>query len=145
MNMVVAAYLESLGVKQSISLVNNAAFATIATKLGVDVSVALRDVIVDSIMSHMRGKAVKEIHTIANSEFEIIECEISNSSKITGKMVKEIAEPGKFLVLLDRHSGKDDYEIVVGDTTFSTGDHLVLIVQSEEAARVLELFGNVSE
>lgn len=145
MNMVVAAYLESLGVKQSISLVNNAAFAEIATKLGVDVSIAIRDVIVDSIMSHMRGKSVKEIHTVANSEYEIIECEISNSSKVSGKMVKEIAEPGKFLVLLDRHAGKDDYDIVVGDTVFATGDHLVLIVQSEDAARVLELFGNVSE
>lgn len=145
MNMVVAAYLESLGVKQSISLVNNAAFATIATKLGVDVSVALRDVIVDSIMSHMRGKSVKEIHTIANSEYEIIECEIGSSSKVSGMMMKEIAEPGKFLVLLDRHAGKEDYDIVVGDTIFATGDHLVLIVQSEEAAKVLELFGNVSE
>lgn len=145
MNMIAAAYLESLGVKQSISLVNSSAFATIAAKLGVDVSVALRDVIVDSIMSHMRGKSVKEIHTIANSQYEIIECEISNSSKVSGKTMKEIAEPGKFLVLLDRHAGKDEYDIVVGDTVFATGDHLVLIAPSEEANKVLELFGNVSE
>ena len=145
LNMVVAAYLESLGVKQSISLVKDSAFSAIATKLGVDVSIALRDVIVDSIMSHMRGKSVKEVHTISNSDFEIIECELNNASKVTGKMMKEIAEPGKYLVLLDRHAGKEDYEIVVGDTVFATGDHLVLIVHSEEAAKVLEAFGNVSE
>ena len=145
MNMVVAAYLESLGVKQSVSLVKDSAFSAIAAKLGVDVSVALRDVVVDSIMSHMRGKSVKEIHTIANSNFEIIECELSTASKVTGKSMKEIAEPGKYFVLLDRHSGKDEYEIVVGDTVFAIGDHLVLIVKSEEAAEVLEEFGNVIE
>ena len=145
MNMVVAAYLESLGVKQSVSLVKDSAFSAIATKLGVDVSIALRDVVVDSIMSHMRGKSVKEIHTIANSNFEIIECELSTASKVTGKTMKEIAEPGKYFVLLDRHSGKDEYEIVVGDTVFATGDHLVLIVKSEEAAEVLEEFGNIIE
>ena len=143
--MVVAAYLESLGVKQSISLVNNSAFADIATKLGVDVSIALRDVIVDSIMSHMRGNAVKEIHTLTNGEYEIIECEVTGKSEALGKMLKEIAEPGKFLVLLDRHVGNEEYDIATGNTVFQSGDHLVLIVDTEESRRILELFGNVNE
>lgn len=145
LNMVVAAYLESLGVKQSISLVNNSAFADIATKLGIDVSIALRDVIVDSIMSHMRGNAVKEIHTLTNGEYEIIECEVTDNSKTLGKMLKDIAEPGKFLVLLDRHVGNAEYDIATGNTVFQTGDHLVLIVDTEESRRILELFGNVNE
>ncbi|MEE1213000.1 MAG: NAD-binding protein [Treponema sp.] len=145
LNMVVAAYLESLGVKQSISLVNSSAFADIATKLGVDVSIALRDVIVDSIMSHMRGNAVKEVHTITNGDFEIIECEVKENSSVIGKMLKDIAEPGKYLVLLDRHSGAEEYEIAGGNTIFAAGDHLVLITDSEESRRILGLFGNVNE
>ncbi len=145
LNMVLAAYLESLGVKQSISLVNSAAFADIATKLGVDVSIALRDVIVDSIMSHMRGNAVKEIHTISNGEFEIIECEVKAGSTVLGQALKDVAEPGKYLVLLDRHSGAQEYEIAGGNTIFASGDHLVLITVAEESRRILELFGNVSE
>ena len=145
LNMVLAAYLESLGVKQSISLVNSSAFASIAEKLGVDVTVALRDVIVDSIMSHMRGKAVKEIHTITNGELEIIECEISDASKVKGKKMKDLADPGKFLVLLDKTAGHTEYDIVNGETVFHTGDHLVLIAQAEYSSKVLEFFGNVSE
>ncbi len=145
LNMVLAAYLESLGVKQSISLVNSSAFASIAEKLGVDVTVALRDVIVDSIMSHMRGKAVKEIHTITNGDLEIIECEISDASKVKGKKMKELADPGKFLVLLVKNNSKKEYEIVNGETLFSTGDHLVLIALAEHSSKVLEFFGNESE
>ena len=145
LNMVLAAYLESLGVKQSISLVTSSAFAGIAEKLGVDVTVALRDVVVDSIMSHLRGKSVKEIHTVTNGELEIIECELPVNSPVSGKKIKELSDPGKYLVLLDRHSGNQEYEIANGETVVLTGDHLVLISVSDYSNKILEFFGNTAE
>ena len=145
LNMVLAAYLESLGVKQSISLVTSSAFAKIAEKLGIDVTVALRDVVVDSIMSHLRGKSVKEIHTVTNGDLEIIECVLPNESPVNGKKVKELSDPGKYLVLLDKHSGNEDYEIANGETVVSIGDHLVLISQADYSKKILEFFGNNRE
>lgn len=142
MNMVLAAYLESLGVKQTISLVASSAFASIAQKLGVDVPIPLRDVIVDSIMSHMRGNAVKEIHTITNGELEIIECIINEDSKVINKSIKDISTSENFLVLLNKHTESDDYEIANGNTIFLQGDHLVLITQADYSQKVLEFFGN---
>ena len=112
--MVMAAYLESMGVAASISLVSTSTLVPIAIKLGVDVAVPLEDVIVDSIMSHLRGNAVKEVHTISNSELEIIECVIPKDSKIIGKTVKDIADSSKFLVLLVKRSETDEYEIAGG-------------------------------
>lgn len=138
MNMVLAAYLEGLGVKQTISLVTSSAFAGIATKLGVDVPVALRDAVVDSIMSHLRGKSVKEIHTV--SDLEIAECEISLNSKMNGKLLKDISDPGKYLVLLSKKAGETSYQIAGGNTQISTGDHIVLISQGEESKSMIELF-----
>lgn len=145
LNMVLSAYLESLGVKQTISLVTSAAFAVIAQKLGVDVTVALRDVVVDSIMSHMRGNTVKEIHTVTNGNLEIIECILPSDAKVNGKKIRELSEPGKYLVLLDKHPGSDEYEIANGETQVSTGDHLVLISHADETRRVLEIFGGGTE
>lgn len=145
MNMVLAAYLESLGVKQSIGLVTSTAFATIAQKLGVDVAIALRDVVVDSIMSHLRGNSVKEVHTVSNGDLEIIECVLQSESKASGKKVKELSAPGKYLVLLDKHPDADEYEIANGETVVSTGDHLVLIALAEESRGILEFFGNSEE
>lgn len=140
MNMVLAAYLESLGVGQSISLVSSAAFAQIATKLGVDVPVPLRDAVVDSIMSHLRGKSVKEIHTVTNGELEVIECEINSTSKVNGKSLREIANPGTFLVLMDKKSGLDTYNLVDGNTIIYAGDHVVLITEAENSKKVLSYF-----
>lgn len=145
LNMILAAYLESLGVRQSISLVHSSAFASISKNLGIDVTIALRDVVVDSIMSHMRGTAVKEIHTITNGELEIVECVIPSDSKIIGKKLKEISNQGKFLALLDKHPGKEEYEIVSGETIVCVGDHLVLISAADDTRRILEMFGNSSD
>lgn len=141
MNMVLAAYLESLGVKQTVSLVASSAFGEIAQKLGIDVPVPLRDAVVDSIMSHLRGKSVKEIHTVTNGQLEIAECVISTKSKADGKTLKEIANPGSFLVLMSKRSGNDEYQIVNGNTKLSSGDHVVLIANAEDNKKVLSLFG----
>ena len=142
MNMVLAAYLESLGVGQSIALVSSAAFASIAEKLGVDVSVPLRDSVVDSIMSHLRGKSVKEIHTVTNGHLEIVECEVSSASKACGKALKEIANPGSYLVLMSRKVGSEGYQIANGNTVFSAGDHIVLITKADGSKKVLSFFGS---
>ena len=142
MNMVLAAYLESLGVKQTISLVGSSAFAEISRKLGIDVPVPLRDAVVDSIMSHLRGKSVKEIHTVTNGQLEIVECEVVSDSKASGKMLKEIANSGSFLVLLDKKSGTDQYQIVNGNTRITAGDHIVLITIAEDSKKVLAFFGS---
>ena len=138
MNMILAAYLEGLGVKQSISLVTSSEFGVIAAKLGVDVPVPLRDAVVDSIMSHLRGKAVKEIHTV--SDLEIAECEISAKSKMCGKALKDISAQGKYLVLLSKSRGEEKYEIAGGNTQINAGDHIVLITIGDSSKKILEIF-----
>jgi trk system potassium uptake protein TrkA len=141
LNMILAAYLESLGVGQSVGLVRSHDFVEISEKhLGVDVAIPLRDSVVDSIMSHLRGKSVKEIHTVTTGELEIVECEVSSDSKVTGKTLREISDPGSYLVLLDRKLGTTGYSIPGGDTQITAGDHVVLITKSENSKKILSYF-----
>ncbi|MBQ9494327.1 MAG: Trk system potassium transporter TrkA [Treponema sp.] len=141
MNMVLAAFLESLGVGQSVSLVTSSAFSSIARKLGVDVSVPLRDAVVDSIVSHLRGKSVKEVHTITTGDLEIIECALPADSKAINKTLKDVSNPGVFLVLLLKKHDSSAYEIPVGDTVLNAGDHVVLITLAEENGKIVSFFG----
>ncbi|MBB5217809.1 potassium transporter TrkA [Treponema rectale] len=139
MNMVICAYLESLGVEKSIALVSHSGFIPITRKLGVEVAVPLRDTVVDSIMSHLRGKSVTGIHTICNGELEIVECDLNSKSSVNGKTLKDVAMPGEYLMLLVKKNGSEMYELPHGDTVFAAGDHLVLAVKSGNK-RVLEKF-----
>lgn len=142
MNMVLASYLESLGVGQTVSLVESSAFASIAKKLGVDVPVALRDTVVDSIMSHLRGDSVKEIHTVTTGDLEIIECEIPEDSKAIGKTLRESSDPGVFLVLMIKKSDSNSFVIPAADYVFNKDDHVILITLAEKNSKVLSYFGN---
>ena len=141
LNMVVAAYLESLGVGRSVSLVESSTFAQIARKLGVDGPVPLRDTIVDSIMSHLRGKSVKGIHTVSTGQLEIVECTLPIGSKVVGKSLLDISNHGTFLVLLEKKSGAKNYVIPVGSTVLDANDQLILITLAEETQNILKLFG----
>lgn len=139
MNMVVSAYMESLGVEKTIALVAQAEFSNIARKLGVDVCIPLRDTVVDSIISHLYGKSVTGIHSVSNGDFEIVECDISSSSKFVGKQLKDISGHGEFLVLLVRKPGSKSFELSNGNTMLSTGDHIVLIEKAGDK-KILEKF-----
>ncbi|MBR1911383.1 MAG: NAD-binding protein [Treponema sp.] len=139
MNMVIAAYMESLGVAKTIALVAHSAFSDITRKLGVEVPIPLRDTIVDSIMSHLKGKNVKGIHTVSDGSFEIVECDLQESSKFNGKALKDIASPGEYLMLLVRKHGQLDYELPGGNTVLTAKDHLVLIEKAGDK-KILEKF-----
>lgn len=141
LNMVVAAYLESLGVGRSVSLVESSTFAQIARKLGVDVPVPLRDTVVDSILSHLRGKSVTGIHTVSEGQLEIVECALPPSSKFVGKTLLDIANPGAFLVMLEKKAGAQNYVIPVGSTVLDANDQLIIITRAEETQKILKLFG----
>lgn len=139
MNMILSAYMESLGVEKSVTLVARSDFAEIARKLGIDVVVPLRDTVVDSIMSHLRGRSVKEIHTVSNGELELVECDLCEKSKFAGKELKDIASPGEFLLLLSRKAGQKNFSLATGKTKLSAGDHLV-IIQKAGSTKVLSKF-----
>lgn len=140
MNMVLSAYLESLGVERTIALVAHSEFAKIALKLGVDVSVPISDTVVDSILSHLRGKSVTGVHTIPGN-FETIECDILSTSKYAGKTLKEIASAGKYLILLVKEPGDAQYMIPVGDTVLNSGDHIVLVVAHGDQGTINRISG----
>lgn len=141
LNMVLAAYMESLGIKNSICLVSTSAFADIARKIGVEVAVPIRDSVVDSIMSHLRGQSVTGIHTVNDGALEIVEIVIPNDSSVVGKSLKEIAESGKFLILVIQKAGTSQYVIPTGNTTIETGDKIVIITTAIDNQHVLDKFG----
>lgn len=141
LNMVGAAYLESLGVGKTVSLVESAPFAAIARKLGVDVPVPLRDAVVDSILSHLRGKTITGIHTVSSGSLEIIEFSIPMSAKIVGKTLLEISNPGTFLVLLIKKAGTDNYIIPTGSTSIDSNDQMIIIADADKSKKLMSSFG----
>lgn len=140
MNIVTAAYVESLGVQNSVVLVASDAYGSIARRLGIEVAVPVRDTVVDSIMSHLRGDTVSGIHSVNGGFLEILEVNVAEGASVDGKKLMEISDPGKFLVLMALKKGAESYRILKGDSVLEAGDKLVIIATKADSQHVLERF-----
>ncbi len=140
LNMVASAYFKTLGCKRSICLVTNSAYALIAKNIDIDVAVPIKDVVVDAILSHLRGKNVTGVHTLSEGEFEVVEFEIPQDSKIRGKALKDIRSTETAFIVLLVNKG-DTYMIADGNTILETGDKLIFIVETKDNKQILSKLG----
>ena len=110
----------------------------IAYKIGIDVAIAFKDVVVDSIMSKLLGANVLGYHTMCDGTLEIMELEIKETSNVVGKTLKEIAKHGVFLILLLNKNGS--YQIPKGDTLLDALDKIIFIVEAKHSTEIIQLF-----
>jgi trk system potassium uptake protein TrkA len=143
-NLITAAYLKLRGVGKVIALTADSAFDEIAEKLGVDVTVPMRDVVIDTIVSHLRGRNIKSVHSVGSRKFEIVSCVVSPESKAAGKSLGEIGGLENSLVLLVRQPGADRSQIPCGRTVMNSGAQAVLIVPAGETG-ILKMFAGKPE
>ena len=141
LNMITSAYMKTLGVRKAVCLVQSGSYATIARDIGIDVAVPIKDAVVDTILSHLRGKSVTGIHTLAEGELEIIEAVLPPSAPVLGKELKDIAVPGSFIILLIQEHGSQQFVIPYGKTVFEAGDRLVMLTYTKDIQRTMEMFG----
>lgn len=138
-NLIVASYLKSRGVKRTIALTESEEFDDVARKLGVDVSVPMRGTVVDSIMSHLRGRNVTSVHTVNDGRFEIVGCDVAPGSPACGKPLKDLSRPGEYLLLLVRKAADGSFSLPRGDTVLGAGDHVNFIAKTGDGS-IVRLF-----
>jgi trk system potassium uptake protein TrkA len=143
-NLLTAAYLKLRGVTKAIALTLDSAFGGIATKLGIDVTVPMRDVVIDTIMSHLRGRNIKAVHSVGARKFEIVSCEVSSKGDVVGKKLRDIEGLKGSLVLLIHRPDGSGYEIPNGNTELDEGALVVLIMPSGDS-EILEMFAGRPE
>lgn len=141
LNMITSAYMKTLGVGKAVCLVQSSNYASIARNIGIDVAVPIKDAVVDSILSHLRGESVTGIHTLAEGELEIIEAVLPADSPVLGQKLRQIASPGSFVVLLIQEQDNGCFDVPCGDTLFKNGDRLVMLTYSKDVKATLETFG----
>jgi trk system potassium uptake protein TrkA len=143
-NLLTAAYLKLRGVNKVIALTSDSAFDEIASKLGVDVTVPMRDVVIDSIMSHLRGRNINAVHSVGARKFEVVTCEIAAKSKVAGKKLRDIGGLDGSLMLLVKQPGNDFSEIPHGDMVLQGGAQAVIIMPAGDS-KVLRMFAGKLE
>ncbi len=141
LNMIASAYMKTLGVSKTVCLVQSGGYAAIARDIGIDVAVPIKDAVIDSILSHLRGKGVTGVHTVTDGRLEIIEIVVPHDSSIIGEKLSAFSKLEAFIVLLVKKIGEDNYQIPSGDDVYEEGDRIIFLVHIESTFETLELFG----
>lgn len=140
LNMIAALYLKSRGVDRAVAMVSGSGYAAIARRLGIDVVIPMKSVVVDSILSHLLGSGVRGIHRISDGGIEVLEIDVGEHTLVAGRRLDEFRLAAGGLVMLVHRSGKAF--IPKGDYVFTGGDRIVLIAKKGCELEIDKLFGS---
>jgi trk system potassium uptake protein TrkA len=139
LNIITALYLKSCGVKRAVVTVGNDGYARIARRLGIDVVIPIKSVVVDSILSCLMGGGVRGIHRLGGGTISIFEIEVGAACPLAGKAITEFhVSGGALLMLVER--GKASF-IPRGDYVFCAGDKIVIIAKKDGEKELERYFG----
>ena len=142
LNLVTAVYAKTLGIKRSIALVSKTNYTRIASQLGIDVPVSLKNSVVNTILKLVRKGSVRSVHSISEGSLEVMEISVDNHSVAAGKRISDVRLPeGALVVSVLR---EDETIIPDGEYVLQGGDHIIVIARTEFIERIQALFTSVS-
>jgi trk system potassium uptake protein TrkA len=141
LNMIAAIYLKSRGVHRAIAMVTGLGYAAIARRLGVDVVIPMKSVVVDSILSHLMGRGITAVHRVGGGDINVFEIELQSGAPAADRGIAELDLSGGGLVMLVKR-GEGSF-IPRGDYSFKIGDRIILIAKYGSEAEIEKFFGSL--
>jgi trk system potassium uptake protein TrkA len=139
LNIITALYLKSVGVKRAIAMVSSDGYAAIARRLGVDVVIPIKPVIVDSILSRLLGGGARALHRFGDGSIALYEIEIPPDAPVIERPITDFRLPqGSLIMLADR----DGHSFIPrGDYVFKAGDRNIIITKRGSESEIERFFG----
>lgn len=137
-NVLGALLAKQYGVEQAIALVNRESYASLVTKLGVDILVNPRSITVSQILHHIRQGRIRAVYSLWERFGEIIEAEVLETSPLVGATLKDRKLPrGVIIGAIVR-----DGEVLIprGDTDIRIHDRVILLASTGTVREVEKLF-----
>ena len=138
LNIITAIYAKTFGIKRSIALVKTNNYVNIASNLGIDVPVSIKNSMVNTILKFIRKGNIRSVHSISDGKVEVIELTTKESSRVVGKKINEIKFPHHSLIIYATR-GKQNI-IPDGKFVIQKGDHIILISRKEAIEKIEEMF-----
>jgi len=136
LNLISALYAKNQGVFRTIALVRMSSYVEMAREMGVDVTVSVSDTMVEGILRILRKGNIRSIHTIAGSDFEIIDFLLDSDSPLVGKAIKNCRLPKNSLILMVKRGS--EYSLPDGNLQLNDGERVIIITLREETRRLEE-------
>ena len=130
-NIITSMFANTVNVRKSITLVQNDDLYQMLNKLGIQNNVSTKDIVADSITSHIRalsnskGSNVLTLYRLVHGQVEALEFAAKKHDKIYGKPLRELTLKKDCLVASIIRNGR----VIVpdGNTSIEMGDNVIVV------------------
>ena len=138
-NIISCLVAKHLGVKRSLALVHRSDYFPIMSSIGLDAAVDQQMITANAILRFIRRGNVISLAALPGIDAEVLQIEVAERSKVTGKALRNIKMPKDAIVgIITR---KDVVHIPVGETELLPGDKLIAFALPGAISNVEKLFG----
>lgn len=137
-NILASLLAKQYGCQRTMALINKHMYTDLTSFLGIDAVISPRTITVSKMLQYIRRGRIKGVHNIHDDFAEVIEAEVSASSSIVNKSLKDLKLPGT--VRIGAVWRDEDMIIPTGDLIIQEKDVVVLISCQEYARKVEKLF-----
>jgi len=138
LNIVSALYARTLGIERSIVLVGNASYGVVCSRLLIDVTVSLRQAVVNAVLRVIRQGLILSVHSLFHGKIEVLEFEVAEGSAADGHPIRDIRFPRDSLLVSISRDGTAN--IAHGNSVVQSGDSVVVIGKSEDFQQIRSVF-----
>ena len=129
---------KQMGCERVLTLVSNEIYTNLINSLSIDVQVSPKAATVSKIMQFVRKGSIRNIHSLKNGFAEVFEAIVQENSEIANVPISELHLPQG--ILIGMITRKDKVIIPYGDTIIREGDHVIILADKAETAKVERFF-----
>lgn len=128
----------SKNIKKTIALVENMDYFQLSQSIGVDTLINKKLLAANNIFRYIRRGEVVALTRLNNLNAEILEFEVTATSRVNGKIIREIEFPGSAIIGGIVRDGVGN--IALGDFRIQEGDRVVVCCLPDSISKIERLF-----
>lgn len=126
------------GATQTLTMVEKTLYAQLVTNLGVDVVIDPKDIIVSTILQHVRRGKIYAAYSLRSGLCEVLEADVFESFEYAGEALRDVRLPSG--VIIGAIVRKGESVQMTGDTVIEVNDRLILFAEADAVKQVEKMF-----
>lgn len=137
-NILASLMAKRYGVEQTVSVIEKPLYSQMVVNLGIDVIIDPKDIMVSSILQHVRRGKIYAAYSIRSGLCEVLEADVFETFEYAGKALRDVRLPtGVIIGAIVR----DGVPLPLrGDTVIEKDDRLVLFADADAVKQVEKMF-----
>ena len=137
-NLLTSTLSRDLGADRVLSVVHRNVYESVFTSSGIDTTVNPRREVIEEILRHTRVRGVEKITFVERDRGEVVEVKLTAESPLVGRPLQDAVQDVPHNFVLGAVVREGEALIPRGKTVLEPRDHLVMFVDADVSAEVLE-------